>query len=64
MILLPPHRTKGGVLLGADGPGDDGPFGPWGGADPETDAEGPDGSGIGWPPSHRPARPVSPTRPK
>ncbi|MFH8786965.1 hypothetical protein [Streptomyces roseoverticillatus] len=29
MIPLPPHRTKGPGMLGAPGPGSDGPFGCW-----------------------------------
>lgn len=43
MIPLPPHRTKGGALLGASGPGNKGPFGLWGGPDPEPEAEGDSG---------------------
>lgn len=37
MIPLPPHRSKGCAVLGADGPGADGPFGSWDVAD--TDPE-------------------------
>jgi hypothetical protein len=63
VIPLPPHRTNGGVLLGAAGPEDAGPFGPWGGADTEADLERP-GGGIGRTSSRRRARPVPPTRPE
>lgn len=57
MIPLPPQRTKGGVLLGAAGPGDKGPFGPWGGTDtePEADHAEPDG------PTAPPGPPPPPT---
>ncbi|UQA98187.1 hypothetical protein [Streptomyces halobius] len=35
---MPPHRWKGPGVLGATGPGEHGPFGPWPGpADPEED---------------------------
>lgn len=40
VIPLPPHRTKGGVLLGAAGPGREGPFGHWGEAEEDVTGGG------------------------
>ncbi|MFF5673892.1 hypothetical protein [Streptomyces hygroscopicus] len=47
VIPLPPHRTKGGVVVGARGPGDHVPFGVWG-ADTEPEVEEGRGGSIGW----------------
>lgn len=43
-MFATPHRQKGGgPQLGAAGPGEDGPFGPYGG---EDDGQGDGGSGL------------------
>ena len=52
MIPLPPHRTKGRVVIGARGPGDEGPFGFWG-ADTQPETEESPAAGPGArPPQH------------